>query len=388
VPITVAQQISTDSQEVTPAVAEKGPAAEPEKKESFWSRLHDPQDGAFDMSRYLLEHKGALVVPIIVTEPAVGNGFGLAPIFFRQPKQSDASKARGERLPPNIFAAMAFKTANGSYAYGAGGMFHFKDDTWRYAGVVGKGSFNLDYYPQLPLLAPYKIGYNTNGLYSLQQVSRRLGLSKWMASVRWVYVDVNSRLNIDGNKQYFQPKEFASVSSGLGLKVEYDSRNNTLSPTAGTKSTFIGTFFSPTFGSDNTYQDYQAQNLAYIPLNDAWMLGTRVSYESVSGTVPFYRQPFVDLRGITRGRFQDRNTAVLEAELDWNFNSRWTALAFGGAGRAWGRKVSFGDSDTAFTKGLGFRYLIARALGLRVGLDWAWGPGEHAFYIQTGSAWR
>jgi hypothetical protein len=38
---------------------------------------------------------------------------------------------------------------------------------------------------------------------------------------------------------------------------------------------------------------------------------------------------------------------------------------------------------------VGFRYLIARKLGLGSGLDFALGPGgEFAFYIQTGAAWR
>lgn len=113
-----------------------------------------------------------------------------------------------------------------------------------------------------------------------------------------------------------------------------------------------------------------------------------MSYESVHGDVPFYRQPFIDLRGISRGRYQDESVALVEAELDWNFTPRWTALAFGGAGRAWGRKTHFGDAGTETTRGLGVRYLIARVLGLRVGLDWAWGPDDHAYYIQVGSAWR
>ena len=39
--------------------------------------------------------------------------------------------------------------------------------------------------------------------------------------------------------------------------------------------------------------------------------------------------------------------------------------------------------------GVGFRYLVARKLGLGSGVDFAWGPGgDFAFYIQTGSAWR
>ena len=38
--------------------------------------------------------------------------------------------------------------------------------------------------------------------------------------------------------------------------------------------------------------------------------------------------------------------------------------------------------------GAGFRYLIARKLGLYTGIDVARGPETTAFYIQVGSAWR
>ena len=39
-------------------------------KESLWQLMHDPNDHAIDMSRWLLQHKGALIVPIVITEPA------------------------------------------------------------------------------------------------------------------------------------------------------------------------------------------------------------------------------------------------------------------------------------------------------------------------------
>ena len=49
---------------------------------------------------------------------------------------------------------------------------------------------------------------------------------------------------------------------------------------------------------------------------------------------------------------------------------------------------SFGDATSETTRGAGFRYTIARALGLDVGIDWAEGPNDHAFCLQVGSASR
>jgi hypothetical protein len=352
------------------------PAATPNDsdKPSWWSMFRDPKDGDPDMSQWLLKHKGALLVPIIITEPAVGNGGGVAAVFFH--------------IPPDIYGVAAFKTENGTYGYGLGGSFHFKDDTWRYAGIVGKASVNLDFYTQGLLLAPKSIGYNLDGLFSYQQVSRRLGATDLFVSARWIYMDIDSRLNLPSNDQFFQPKDFAQRASGLGLGLSYDSRDNTLTPSKGWLWRLEETSYAPAFGSDNTFQSYRAHVYGYFQLWQDWVLGTRADYRAVRGDAPFYQLPSIDLRGIAYGRYQDQNVGMLEAELRWNFAPRWAVLGFGGAGRAWGRSLDFGEAGTHTAEGVGFRYLIARALGLYVGVDWAWSEGDHAYYIQIGSAWR
>jgi len=355
---------------------------------SWWSNFRDPKDGNLDMSQWLLKHRGALLVPIIITEPAVGNGGGVAAVFFHPPKQSEASKESGLHIPPDIYGAGAFKTENGTWGFGAGGKFHFKDDTWRYEGLVGKASVNLDYYTQGQILAPRKIGYNLDGIFSYQQAERRLGKTDLFLSARWIYMDLDSRLNVESDKQYFTPRDFAQRASGLGLGLTYDTRDNTLTPSRGWLGKVEGTAYAPAFGSDNTFQAYRAHVFAYFPLWSDWVLGTRADYRAARGDVPFYQMPSIDLRGIAYGRYQDLNVGVVEAELRWNFLSRWALLGFGGAGKAWGRTEDFGDASTEWSKGVGFRYLIAKALGLYVGVDWAWSGGDHAYYIQVGSAWR
>lgn len=82
-----------------PGVVVVGQAALPE-------RLIDPDDGALDLSRQLLEHSGVLPVPVIVTEPALGFGGGAAAVYFDDTLASkNAGHRAGDRLaPPNITA--------------------------------------------------------------------------------------------------------------------------------------------------------------------------------------------------------------------------------------------------------------------------------------------
>ena len=74
---------------------------------------------------------------------------------------------------------------------------------------------------------------------------------------------------------------------------------------------------------------------------------------------------------------------------------RWSAVAFAGVARAYGKssslkrsaEVSFQDAPTVVSKGIGFRYLIAEKFGLRMGVDIAMSNEDKAFYIQFGTAW-
>jgi hemolysin activation/secretion protein len=98
--------------------------------------------------------------------------------------------------------------------------------------------------------------------------------------------------------------------------------------------------------------------------------------------------PYVDLRGVPAMRLQDRRTAVVETEVRWNVTPRWAMIGFVGAARAWGSFTSFADGTDSIGRGVGFRYLVARRLGLHVGMDYARSTQDHAIYLQVGSAWR
>src|SRR5437868_11567839 len=85
-------------------------------------RFVDETDGQFDVSDHLLKFRGALPLPLVVTEPAVGYGGGLALAYFSQSfaERAEASRARGEPVqPPDIAIGMALGTENGTKAAGA-----------------------------------------------------------------------------------------------------------------------------------------------------------------------------------------------------------------------------------------------------------------------------
>ena len=351
--------------------------------------LTDPEDGKLDASEWLLDRKGFLPVPLIVTEPAVGYGGGAALLFFRESIREAATrgKERGRLTPPDIYAVALAATENGTKFGGAGGMVTFGEEYWRWRGGVARADVNLDFYGVGGNLGTgdIKLGYNLQGWLSSQQVLRRLGESENFVGARWIWLDLESRFDPSRPLPLLGPRARAARSSGLGLAFEHDSRDNFFTPASGWKGYVEGMFYRPGIGSDNEFETYRAHVFGYVPMGGRFVLGGRLDGRRARGDVPFYQLPYIELRGVPAARYQDENTGVAEAELRWNMDSRWAIVGFAGTGRAWGTRTGHVDA-TAW--GAGFRYLIARRLGMYLGVDVARGPEETAIYMQLGSAWR
>nr|WP_284504696.1 BamA/TamA family outer membrane protein [Caballeronia sp. ATUFL_M1_KS5A] len=354
--------------------------------------VRDPEDGQLDMSDMLLSHKGVLPVPAIITEPAIGYGFGLALLYFTMPKRtddqpsdrpSDESDASNRTGPPNITGVGAFGT--GTHSWGAALMhFHTWDnDRIRYLGALGKVNLHLNWYgPQGKANA-----YQLSGVALVQQVLFRLGESPWYIGPRYTFFDSATRFSPSVPQGINNYERDVKVGKA-GIVVDYDTRDNIFYPGKGTYAEFEAEFARGAFGSDNAFEMQSARGCHWMPLSPKWVLGLRADTGFSQGDIPFFAQPYVDLRGISKAKYQDRNQLTGEIELRYNITPRWSVLGFGGAGKAYGNLHSFSDAPTAFGFGTGFRYLIARKLGIAMGIDIAHGPGQNAFYIQVGSAWR
>lgn len=358
------------------------PAARADLLEGF----RDPDDGRLDLSNWLLDRKGVLPVPLVITEPAVGYGGGLVGLFFRESMKERAEKAKetGRIDPPDIYALGGLGTDNGTRAAFAGGMVSSDNGRWRWRGGVARTDANLDFYGVGGRLGPVR--YNLEGIAAINHAMMRVGESDTWLVARWNYFDFDSRFGDSGGLLGNVVR--ASRASGLGATLETDTRDTIFTPSRGWKGALDLTFYDPALGSDNSFQTARAHAFGYWPLGKSFVLGARGDTKAAAGTVPFYLLPYIDLRGVPALRLQDEHTAVVETELRWNVDARWALVGFVGGGRAWGATTSFSEGTSTFSKGVGFRYQLAKRLGLYAGVDWAWSTQDHAWYLQVGSAWR
>jgi len=349
------------------------------KKQSIF---RDSLDNAYDMSTWLINKKGVLIIPTVITEPAVGYGIAGGGLFFH----SSYSEKLG---PPSISGVLGAYTQNGTWAAGAFHLGFWKRDRIRYMGAAAKTYINLDFYGSgfIGLPGVESINLNLDAWLVVQQLKFRLGETDFFLGGRYIWFDTYNTFEYPIDNPDFTGTEFNSTLSEASLRLELDSRNNIFTPTEGWFLAFSGTYSDTWMGSDALYGRLGLTLIGYIPASEKLFVGLRHESAYALGDVPFYARPFVSLRGAPIMKYQDSNTSVFEAEVSWNVYKRWSLSGFSGYGNAFESFEDIENGKRVITAGTGFRYLIARKLGTHMGLDFALSNDDYGIYIIFGTAW-
>jgi hypothetical protein len=360
-------------------------------KEHSAPLFHDEKDGQFDISNFLASRHGFLPVPIIITGPTLGAGGGLN-LMFMHGGLTGSVAPNGRNVPPTITGVAVAATENGSKVANAYNLGFWLEDRLRTSTFISRPDFNLDFYPDI-FGQEFAVDVGLEGWAFYQEAMLRLGKSDFLLGASYIYakLDVSPE-----NKELPQVEDLINVNytlGGLAAVLEYDTRDTIFTPTRGLYGKLVARTYAGWLGSDNEFQAYSGKAFKYLHLSDDFNLALRAEGQTVGVDAPFFLYPSVQIRGIANKRYQGQNVVVGETELNWRVYNRWHLIGFIGCGKAFGQnklkqKVSFSEADWRLSKGVGFRYEIARKFGMQVGVDVAWGPEDNAFYITVGSAWN
>ena len=156
---------------------------------------------------------------------------------------------------------------------------------------------NLDYYGLLNRGRSYEL----KGTFLVQQLLAKIGDSPWYIGPRYTYFDSNIRFPGEAASELDLSDQDLSIGK-LGLVVDYDTRDNMFFPSKGTYAELEAQFARGWLGSSQSFETYRARGYTWLPIDSKWTLGRRVDGQTTSGSVPFYAQPYIDLRGVSRGR--------------------------------------------------------------------------------------
>lgn len=351
----------------------------------------DKEDGYMDMSGFLELPYGFFPMVMPVTEPSIGYGAAFVPVFIKLPEDGKGH--------PTMGAAGVMETNNGSRAVLAGYSRYFDDDKWHVFGGGADASLNLDFYGLGGVKTPSgdPLEYNLDMAGGLIGADRKIGQTPWRAGLRYFYGEITPSVFGGSDRLEIRHPDFirdfgkfdpSSTVSSIQMSVNMDTRDNTFTPTKGIFTEFDVTVNAEAIGGSTDYQLLDWTGLWYHPLVAGCLfLGLRGDVSQSFGDVPFYRRPYVKLRGAPAMAYQGAGLASTEAELRWQFLPRWSLVGFAGGGITWPGDHPFEETETTFTGGAGFRYLIARRHGLHAGVDIAYGEEGPAVYIQFGSGW-
>ena len=180
------------------------------------------------------------------------------------------------------------------------------------------------------------------------------------------------------------------LSSGLGIAILHDSRDNLLNPQRGHFLDIEQQFFAPAFGSQFSFVRFGLDARTYIPIKKKSILAFQAKLGLQSGQPPFRMLSLLgsanDMRGYYQGRYRDRDHYALQAEYRLPLFWRIGVAGFAGIGDVGRTPSDFLTSTTKYTLGGGLRFLMDKAENINLRFDFAWGRQSTGFYVAFGEA--
>jgi outer membrane protein assembly factor BamA len=324
-----------------------------------------------------------VVAPIPIVNPTFGVGLALGGMYLYQ---------LDETSQPSFTAAAGAYTDSESYAFGVGQAAYFKDDAWKIKAGAGAFDFNVRYYGTGRILGDrgLYVPLNQEGWAAGVRGLRRIK-GDWYVGLQYWFLRITSRFDTSDVDFDLPPKlQLNSQVAGLGVMIEYDSRDNRFNPSTGKLFNATWSNSEEAIGSDFDFSAGKSDFNFYHQLKEGKVIAGRATICMTPGNAPFYALckfgQGVDLRGYFGGRFRDERMATVQAEYRWKFAKKWGAVAFAGFGEVAPSWSDFTFEDALPSAGVGLRFKISKTTGLNLSVDYAVGKDSDAWYFYVGES--
>jgi hypothetical protein len=337
-----------------------------------------------------------LPIPIFITEPAIGEGLGLALTMFHPVKSGKSTEGqqlaslesiddlqRSREAPPVVTGVAGAYTNSRTWAFGVGHFNNWRNDSIRYTGAFVAARVNSQIY-----LDNVALKFSMESAFVYQNLKFRLGESDFMLGGAISYLDADNTFGFGLPLESLGDRfgtDFKNI--GLALKGSYETLDNTMNPHSGALAELSLWRYDDAIGGDYEYWSANIKALSFHSLSEQLTLGLRLEVSGVDGRVPFFAIPFVSLRGVPALRYQNKTAGAVEAEVRYLISPKWEVSVFGGLGFTSDYYAIFNNPDSIYNFGFGGRYEIFEAHKVWLGADIARGPEDWNWYIQVGHPW-
>ena len=332
-----------------------------------------------DETRLKLQRGDFVVVPIPISNPTLDEGLVVGAAYFYP--QSEAEK---KLQPASVTAAAGLYTTNDSRAFALVQQNYWKDNRWRFTGVIGGADLRLSLLTTDQLPEGESVDWRINGGFFFAKLARRIK-GHWYGGVLTRMVDADQSIEIPASTSDFDTA--ADVRSvGLGAFVEYDSRDNPFNSSSGRYFKLDALFNDEAIGSKTSYQSYAAAFRSYHTITDSVTLASEMQGCQRGGTAPLWDACTVKLRGFSATDYLGKVSSSGQVEARWKLSERWGMVGFAGAGYVGSSFNGIREHEAIPSYGVGLRFTVLKAKGINLRLDYARSTDSDAIHVSVGEA--
>lgn len=215
------------------------------------------------------------------------------------------------------------------------GQFNYKYNKDNYYGVGFDTNHNTERGKQTTLFTASALQLNPYFLFRVKESDFFIGptidftYDKILKPSEGILSD-KSYIDAGGNSD-----GYSNLSSGLGIVMNYDTRDVPANAYKGIFFEMRGLFYNKFIGSDTNFYRAELDYRQYVSVGKRKVIAWTAQSKNVFGNVPITRLPLTgtpfDLRGYYMGQYRDKTSHVVVAEYRQMFNSEKDNL--------WGRIV-------------------------------------------------
>ncbi len=264
------------------------------------------------------------VMPVPIANPTIGAGLGAMAMYLFE---------AGENAPPSSITFGGAYTNTDTWAGVVGTQTHFTDDKYRLAGWIGYFNANVDFYGigneagdrGIP------VPINQRGPFFVPSFLFRIANHLYLGP-RYRLVTVDTTVDKSGlppgHPGQALPDVFTVRSSGLGVVLNYDKKDNRFYPHEGSFLDVNTNFAREGIGSDQDYDQYEVGYNLFTEIGEEQILAWRTTGCFTDGNTPYYDLclfggEFDSIRGYVGGQYRDETSLTTQLEYRYRFYKKW-----------------------------------------------------------------
>jgi len=326
-----------------------------------------------------LQRGDFVVVPIPISNPTLDEGLVIGAAYF-YPQSEEEKKLQ----PASVTAAAGLYTSNDSRAFALVQQNYWKNNKWRFTGVVGGADLRLSLLTFDQSAGEQSVDWRINGAFLYAKIARRFK-GNWYGGVLTRLIDGNQGIEIATSTVDFDTGSDVR-SAGLGAFAEYDSRNNPLNSSSGRYFKIDALFNDEAIGSDATYQSFGATYRSYHRLTDSVVLAWELQGCKRGGTAPLWDACIVKLRGFSATDYLGKVSGSGQIEARWQLSERWGIAGFAGTGYVGSSFNDVREREAIPSYGVGLRFTVLKAKKINLRVDYARSTDSDAIHVSVGEA--